>query len=69
MTGQLLGCRCRSTPTKEAFVEAGAFQCGFCTLGLVLMTKALLDEYPEPARRTFAITSPATSAAAAPILK
>jgi len=35
-------------PIQDAFIEAGAFQCGFCTPGFVLMTKALLDENPEP---------------------
>jgi carbon-monoxide dehydrogenase small subunit len=33
---------------QEAFVESGAFQCGFCTPGFVLMTRQLLDETPEP---------------------
>jgi len=33
---------------QEAFIEAGAFQCGFCTPGFVLMTRQLLDEHPEP---------------------
>jgi aerobic carbon-monoxide dehydrogenase small subunit len=33
---------------QQAFIEAGAFQCGFCTPGFVLMTRALLDEYPDP---------------------
>ena len=33
---------------QQAFVEAGAFQCGFCTPGLVLMTRQLLDEHPDP---------------------
>ena len=33
---------------QEAFVEAGAFQCGFCTPGFVLMARQLLDETPEP---------------------
>jgi aerobic carbon-monoxide dehydrogenase small subunit len=33
---------------QEAFVEAGAFQCGFCTPGFVLMARQLLDEFPEP---------------------
>ncbi len=37
-------------PIQEAFVVSGAVQCGFCTPGMVLSTKALLDENPEPTR-------------------
>lgn len=33
---------------QEAFVEEGAFQCGFCTPGFILMTRQLLDEHPDP---------------------
>jgi carbon-monoxide dehydrogenase small subunit len=33
---------------QEAFVEASAFQCGFCTPGFILMTRQLLDEQPDP---------------------
>ncbi|MGR3375971.1 (2Fe-2S)-binding protein [Salipiger abyssi] len=35
-------------PVQEAFIEAGAFQCGFCTPGFVLMTRQLIAEIPEP---------------------
>src|SRR5688572_3827708 len=33
---------------QEAFIESGAFQCGFCTPGFVLMTRQLLDARPDP---------------------
>ena len=33
---------------QEAFIEQGAFQCGFCTPGFILMTKQLLDRHPDP---------------------
>ncbi|HJQ64112.1 MAG TPA: 2Fe-2S iron-sulfur cluster-binding protein, partial [Burkholderiales bacterium] len=33
---------------QQAYIECGAFQCGFCTPGFVLMTRQLLDERPEP---------------------
>ncbi len=37
-------------PIQQAFVETGAIQCGFCTPGMTLSVKALLDEEPEPTR-------------------
>ncbi|MEU7524560.1 (2Fe-2S)-binding protein [Saccharothrix sp. NPDC042600] len=35
-------------PVQEAFVEAGAVQCGFCTPGLVVAAHDLVDRVPEP---------------------
>jgi carbon-monoxide dehydrogenase small subunit len=35
-------------PIQEAFVKHAAIQCGFCTPGMVLSAKALLDENPKP---------------------
>ncbi|MFD5828412.1 (2Fe-2S)-binding protein [Lentzea sp. NPDC060358] len=35
-------------PVQEAFVEAGAVQCGFCTPGLVVQAHDLLDRVPNP---------------------
>jgi carbon-monoxide dehydrogenase small subunit len=33
-------------PLQRAFIDEGAVQCGFCTPGMILMAKALLDENP-----------------------
>ncbi len=35
-------------PLQKAFVAYGAIQCGFCTPGMILSAKALLDENPKP---------------------
>ncbi len=37
-------------PIQQAFIDAGAFQCGYCTSGMVLLTKALLGAHPQPSR-------------------
>jgi aerobic carbon-monoxide dehydrogenase small subunit len=37
-------------PIQEAFVNYGAIQCGFCTPGMILAAKVLLDENPNPTR-------------------
>ncbi len=35
-------------PIQEAFVEAGGMQCGFCTPGMILSTKVLLEKNKDP---------------------
>jgi carbon-monoxide dehydrogenase small subunit len=35
-------------PIQQAFVDKGSIQCGFCTPGMILSAKALLDANPEP---------------------
>jgi xanthine dehydrogenase YagT iron-sulfur-binding subunit len=40
----------RLAPIQEAFIAADALQCGFCTSGMVLSCKRLLDENPKPTR-------------------
>jgi len=38
-------------PLQEAFLDEGAIQCGYCTPGMVLMGKELLDRNPSPTER------------------
>jgi carbon-monoxide dehydrogenase small subunit len=37
-------------PIQEAFIESGAIQCGFCSPGMMMSAKALLDKTPSPTR-------------------
>ncbi len=37
-------------PLQQAFIDAGAVQCGFCTPGMIMTAKALLDRNPRPSR-------------------
>ncbi|MFN8204661.1 MAG: (2Fe-2S)-binding protein [Solirubrobacteraceae bacterium] len=38
----------RLDPVQEAFLDEGGVQCGYCTPGMVIMSRALLDENPRP---------------------
>jgi carbon-monoxide dehydrogenase small subunit len=40
------------SPVQEAFIEASAFQCGYCTPGFILMVTQLLDAHPDPSDDT-----------------
>ncbi len=44
----------RPHPLQSAFAEMGAVQCGYCTPGIVLSAKALLDRNPMPTRQEIA---------------
>ncbi len=48
LTIEGLGTRNSLHPIQQAFIDAGAIQCGFCTPGMILASKALLDKVPEP---------------------
>ena len=37
-------------PIQQAFIDEFAFQCGYCTPGMIMAAKALLDENPRPTR-------------------
>ena len=63
-------------PLQEAFLEEGAVQCGFCTPGMLMTAKALLDRDPTPSREvirkeieeTFAVV-PVTTELSMPLRK
>jgi carbon-monoxide dehydrogenase small subunit len=44
----LSGPRNELSPIQRAFVEHGGIQCGFCTPGMIMAAKALLDRTPDP---------------------
>ena len=47
-TVEALSTNGRLDPLQQAFVEAGAVQCGFCTSGMIMTAKELLEEEPDP---------------------
>jgi carbon-monoxide dehydrogenase small subunit len=40
----------RLHPLQQSFIDNGAIQCGFCSPGMILMAKVLLDENPDPSK-------------------
>lgn len=42
-------------PIQQSFVDKGAVQCGYCTPGMILAAKALLDKSPKPSKKEIAI--------------
>ncbi|MDD3822179.1 MAG: (2Fe-2S)-binding protein [Sphaerochaetaceae bacterium] len=38
-------------PLQQAFIDEGAVQCGFCTPGMIMTAKAILDEYGNPSEK------------------
>lgn len=42
----------RLHPVQQAFLECSAYQCGFCTSGMIMLVKGLLDAHPDPDRGT-----------------
>lgn len=48
VTGAGLGTLGDPHPLQEAFADSGAAQCGYCTPGMIISAKALLDRNPNP---------------------
>jgi carbon-monoxide dehydrogenase small subunit len=50
MTVEGLGSRESLHPLQKSFIDHGAIQCGFCTPGILMSAKALLEKNPHPTR-------------------
>ena len=50
MTLKGIGTPEKPHPLQESFVKHGAIQCGFCTAGMIVTAKSLLDKNPHPSR-------------------
>jgi len=50
ITVEGLGLDGKLSPLQEAFLKYNATQCGFCTAGMIISAKALLDKNPHPTR-------------------
>jgi aerobic-type carbon monoxide dehydrogenase small subunit (CoxS/CutS family) len=50
VTAKGLGTKENPHLLQKAFIETGAFQCGYCTPGMILSAKALLDNNPQPTK-------------------
>ena len=48
MTVEYLDSSGKLDPLQQAFIDCGAFQCGFCTSGFLLMGRQLLEQNPDP---------------------
>ncbi len=48
LTSEGLGGDEKLDPIQESFIEKGAFQCGYCTPGMIMTARALLNENPHP---------------------
>lgn len=68
LTIEGLACGGRLHPVQQAFVEAGAMQCGYCTSGMILSAVGLLARVPDPDEAQSERAWMGTSAVAAPTL-